>query len=79
MATKITPTASVNLLGVEIDEKLNFDKYFSNLFLKGSRQINAICRLQSCMNQTGKGKIMNSFLYSNFNYDSLLWYFRKTK
>ena len=50
-------------------------QYQKTLYL----QLNAICRLQSCMNQTGKVKIMNSFLHSNFNYDSLLWNFRKTK
>ena len=46
---EITPEPSVKLLGLEIDNKLNFEKHISNLCNKASNQLNAICRLQPYM------------------------------
>ena len=50
---EITWPLAVTLLGIKIDDKLNFDEHVSNFCVKASRQLNAICRLQyvSHMNQ----------------------------
>ena len=37
--------SSVKLLGIEIDNKLNFEKQISSICKKASNQLNAICRL----------------------------------
>ena len=71
----ITPESSVKLLGIEIDNKLNFEKQISTLCNKASNQLNAICRLQPYMGQKEKETIINTFVYSNFNYGSLIWHF----
>ena len=49
-----TPASSVNLLGIDIDGKLNFEKHISNLCIKASGQLIAICRLQSYLESKGK-------------------------
>ena len=68
----VTPESSFNLFGMEIDDKVNFNEYVSNLCIKVSRQLNAMHRLQSYMNQ----KVIISFVYSNFNEDPfLIWHF----
>ena len=38
--TEIIPTSSVNLLGIEIDDKLSFDKDISNVWVKAIRHLN---------------------------------------
>ena len=40
---------SVKLLGVEIDNKLSFEKHISTLVKKASNQLNAISRIQKFM------------------------------
>ena len=40
---ELTMESSVKLLGVEIDNKLNFEKHISNICRKASKQLNTIC------------------------------------
>ena len=46
---ELTMELFVELLGIEIDNKLNFEKHISNICQKVSNQLNAICRLQTFM------------------------------
>ena len=48
----------VRLLGVEIDNKLSFEKHISTLVKKASNQVNAISRIQKLMGFKGK-KLLN--------------------
>ena len=70
---------SVKLLGIEIDNKLSFDKHISTLWKKASNQLNAIGRIQKYMGFKEKEVLINSFVYSNFNYCPLVWYFCSSK
>ena len=56
----LTMESSVKLLGIEIDNKLNFEKRISNICRKTSNQLNAICRLETFMAQ--KKAIINTFV-----------------
>ena len=66
---------SMRLLGLEIDNKLNFDKHITQLCKKSTCQLNALCRLKSFLNINQRKILMNSFIYSNYNYYSLAWHF----
>ena len=63
----------VKLLGIEIDNKLSFEKHISTLVKKASNQLNAISRIQKFMGFKEKEILLNSFVYSNFNYCPLVW------
>ena len=68
---EIETTKSVQLLGVEIDNQLSFNQHISKLCFKAAMQLNAICRLAKYMGNKKKISMINSFVYSNFNYCTL--------
>ena len=70
---------NVKLLGVEIDNKLSFEKHISTLVKKASNQLNAISRIQKFMGFEEKEILLNSFVYSNLNYFPLVWPFCSAK
>ena len=72
---EIKSTSSVNLLGIEIDNKLSFDNHVASLCKKAANQLNALCRIHNHMGKKEKEVIINSFIYSNFNYCPLVWHF----
>ena len=51
------------------------NQHISKLCSKAAMQLNAICRLEKFMRNKEKTAIINSFVYSNFNYCSLVWHF----
>ena len=65
-STEITAEQPVSQLSIKIDIKLDFDKLVSNLCSKASRLLNAIFRLQNCMNQQQKKTLIDSFVCSNY-------------
>ena len=69
---KINSENCVKLLGIEIDNKLCFEQHISTLCKKASNQLNAIGRIQKYIAFKEKGILLNSFVYSNFNYCPLV-------
>ena len=59
---------TITILGIEIDSKL-----------KRRMQLNAIGRIGAVLGQQEKEILINSFLYSNFNYGFLMWHFTTRK
>ena len=51
--------SSAKLLGIEIYNKLYFEKYISNICKKASNQLNVIYRLQKFMKHKKKEEIIN--------------------
>ena len=60
----------VKLLGIEIDNKLSFDKHISNPCKKASNQLNAIGRIQKYTGFKEKEVLLNSFVLSNWHFCS---------
>ena len=69
---KISSTSSVKLLGVHIDDKLNFNEHINKICKSAGNQLNALIRLKSFLGLKEKEVLVNSFIYSNFNYCPLV-------
>ena len=76
---EIKSKESVTILGIEIDNKLNFEKHVSTICKKANNQLNAISRIGKHLGQKEKEILINSFVYSNFNYGPLIWHFTTCK
>ena len=69
---KIRSTSSVKLLGVHIDDKINFNKHINKICKSAGNQVNALIGLTSFLVLKEKEVLVNSFIYSNFNYCQLV-------
>lgn len=76
---EIKSESLVTLLGVTIDNRLTFDEHISKLCKKASMQLNAIQRLSKYIGPRELEVMLNSFIYSNFNYCPLVWHFSSNK
>ena len=65
----------VKLLGIDIDDKLNFHEHITVLCKKAARQLNAFKRLSRNLNVKDRESIYNSFIVSVFSYCPLVWHF----
>ena len=63
------------MLEVTINKKLNFEEHISELCEKASMQLNVISLLQRFMSKEQQEALINSFIFSNFNYCPLVWHF----
>ena len=69
----------VKLLGVTIDNKLNFEKHVSDLCRTASARLNALLRFSNILPFKAKFVLVQSFVYANFNYCPLVWHFSSSK
>ena len=69
---KIETKNTVKLLAITIDNKLDFEENISEFCKKAFMQSNAMSHLQRFMGQEQKEALLNSFIFSNFNYCSLV-------
>ena len=56
----------VKLLGITIDNNLNFDLHIGKIVKSASAQLNAIFRLRNYLNVKAKSVLIQSFVFSNF-------------
>jgi len=71
----IKASSSINVLGVEIDNQLNFNNHINNLCSQTSKQINALKRIKQHLDKSCKNTLYNSYISCNFNYCSAVWMF----
>ena len=69
---KIKSTLSVKLLGVHIDDKLNFNNHINKLCKSAGNQLNALTRLKSFLGLKERAVLVKSFIYSNFDHCPLV-------
>ena len=75
----IKASSSAKLLGVQMDDQLNFNLHISNICRSAANQLNALIRLKRFLAFEGKKTLINSYLYSNINYCPLVWMFSSAK
>ena len=64
---------TVKLLGMKIDDKLNFNEHMTTLLKRGNQKLHALMRISHYLNKDKLRLIMNAFIKSQFNYCPLLW------
>ena len=69
----------MKLLGVTLDYRLDFDPHISNLCKIAATQLNVLNRLKTFIGFQEKKILVQSFVYSNFDYCPLVWYFSSSK
>ena len=62
-----------------MDYKLDFDQHILNLCKKAAIQLNVLKRLKTFIGFQEKKVLVQSFVYSNFSYFPLVWYFSSSK
>ena len=65
----------VKLLGIYLDYKLYFEKHISEIYRKAASQLNVLKRLKTFVTFDEKKISFQSFIYSDFDYCPLVWYF----
>ena len=68
----IKSVSSVELLGIQLDDKLNFNLQISKIFKSAANELNALIRLKQFLSFHAKEVLINSYIISNFNYCSLV-------
>ena len=71
----IHPNNTLKMLGVTLDDKLNFKTHVRNVCQKASRQINALKRISKFLNEQCRMHAYKSFVFANFNYCPVVWMF----
>ena len=74
----IKVVSSVELFGIQIDDKLNFNLHIGNIFRSPADKLNVLIRLKRFLRFKGKGILINSYFMANFNYCPLVWMFSST-
>ena len=72
---QIKTASSVELLGIQSDDKLNFSPHISNICKSAANQLNALIRLQKFLSSEEIKILINSYFLANFNYCPLVWMF----
>ena len=75
----IKSVSSVQLLGIQIDDKLNFNLHISKICKSAANQLNALIRLKQFLSFHAKEVLINSYIISNFNYCPLVWMFSSSQ
>ena len=65
----------VELLGIQLDNKLNLSPHISKICKSASNQLNALIKLQKFVSFKEKTVLINSYFMANFNYFPLIWMF----
>ena len=72
---EIASAAEVTLIGLQIDNKLNFNSYISKLCRKAANHLNALKRFRKYINNKDKKLLTNTYVLSQFNYCPIVWHF----
>ena len=71
----IIAESTVKLLGVHLDDHLNFNQQTKELCRKAASQLNVLQRLARHLDQGCRMSIFRAFILTHFNYCALVWHF----
>ena len=67
------------VLGIQIDNKLNFENHIKSLCSKASQKLGALQRFSNLLDVQKKNLLFNSIIKSQFSYCPLVWMFYSKK
>ena len=65
----------VKLLGIKLDNKLDFNDHIRNICKKANSKLHALARVSNLMNKEKLRILMKAFIESQFSYCPLVWMF----
>ena len=71
----IQNSSSVKLLGIVIDNKLNFNEHVTKMCKKAIKKLHALSRIANYMTSKKLKLVMRAFIESEFGYCPLIWMF----
>ena len=71
----LCPTNNIRVLGVTLDERLNFKSHVDYICNRASRQINSFKRFSKYLKIDRRLSVYKSFIQSNFSYCPVAWLF----
>ena len=71
----IKTSSSVKLLGLHIDNKLNFNLYITKICRSAANPLHALIKLRVLLNFEEKKTLINSCFCTNCNYCPIVWMF----
>ena len=79
MNTLLEDEHAVKLLGIFIDNELNFETHVNNLVKQGNQKLHAIMRISKFLSEDKLRLCMKTFIESLFNYCPLIWMFHSRR
>ena len=76
---KIESLSAVKLLGIKLDNKLNFNNHINIICRSAANQLNALTKLRCFLGIEERKALIQSFVLSNFNYCPLVWILSSVK
>ena len=76
---KIESLSAVKFLGIEVEDKLNFNNHINTICRSAANQLNALMRLRRFLGLEDRKALIQSFVLSNFNYCPLVWMLSSVK
>ena len=76
---KVTSESRVKLLGIHIDNRLNFDYHVSQLCKKASKKLHVLAAIFKYVETSKRRVLVNSFITSQFSYCPLIWMFHSRR
>ena len=71
----IKESNSVKLLGITIDNMLNFSEHINNLCCNAGYKLHALRRIRKYLTQDQAKLLHNAFINGQFNYAPIIWIF----
>ena len=72
---EISSSNKEKLLGILLDNKLNFDSHITSLCKKAGQKLSALARINYYLTQDQRLLLLNSVVKSQFSYCPLIWMF----
>ena len=75
----VTIEQSVRLLGIDLNNQLNFNLHIRKICASAFNQLNALIRLKGFLGSGEKKVLINSFILSNFDFCPLVCFISSAK